>query len=92
MDLAVSTREGMVFVWTTQGRADQTVQWQSQFHDPQNTGNYEMPLVVQTGPVPEVEENLKAELAGCGCARGSGAALAFLPLFGLGWARRRRRS
>ncbi len=92
LDLAVSTREGMVFVWTTLGRADQTVQWQSQFHDPQNTGNYEMPLTVQAGPVPEAEENLKAELAGCGCARGSGAALAFLPLFGLGWARRRRRA
>lgn len=50
LDVAVTTREGNLFVWSTQGRADQTIQWASMRHDPQNTGNYHHPLLSQEGP------------------------------------------
>jgi hypothetical protein len=98
LDIVTSTRQGYVFAWTTDGPADQPVQWRSQFHDARNTGNFETPLVTQAGPPPVDsgeaggdELASKAELQGCGCARGSGAGWLLLPFVGLGAAARRRR-
>ncbi len=52
LDVVVPTREGWLFAWSTQGRADQVIPWASAFHDPQNTGNHETPVLTQEGPPP----------------------------------------
>jgi hypothetical protein len=83
LDVVVSTREGWLFAWGTNGRADQTVQWASLHHDPANTGNYETALMSQEGP---------AEIAR-GCCKSGGEksqGLMLLPLTLIGFTRRRR--
>ena len=86
VDVAVTTREGSLFVWGTKGRADQTVEWASMHHDPQNTGNYHHPLATQAGPVAPEEQ-------GC-CKRkkdkeAKEQAWLLLPLLAImGWRRR----
>ncbi len=92
LDVVVTTREGYVFAWGTRGRADQRVQWQSQFHDARNTGNYHEPLPVQEGPPDDGGDGGADDGAGkdkkCGCASAPGVSWLALPLlFGL---RRRR--
>lgn len=85
LDMAVTTREGWLFVWGTQGRADQTLEWASIHHDAQNTGNYHHPLPAQAGPVlaPEDERS-------CGCNGDKSQAWIVLPILTmLGWRRRR---
>ena len=52
LEVAVTTREGDLFVWDTLGPADGNVQWSSFAHDPRNTGNYGSPLPEQEGPPP----------------------------------------
>ena len=82
LDVVVSTREGWLFAWGTNGRADQSVQWASLHHDPANTGNYETPLPVQAGP-PEIA---------AGCCKGGGSdsqGLMLFPLLFIGLSRRR---
>ena len=86
LDVLVGTREGYLFAWSTQGPADQPVQWQSLHHDAANTGNVGTEIATQEGP----------EL-GCrrGCGRkepgyGGGGGIAFVVLVGLGLMRRRR--
>ncbi len=81
LDVVVSTREGWMFAWGTNGRADQAVQWASLHHDPANTGNYETPLAAQEGP-PEIAT---------GCCKGGGnesQGLMLLPLLLIGLSRR----
>jgi hypothetical protein len=87
LDVVVSTREGYVFAWSTAGRADQAVQWAGQFHDAQNTGNYENPLPTQAGPS---AVGGGAGEGGCCGGKGSEAAWLALPLGLLGLRRRRR--
>ena len=83
LDVAVTTREGWLFVWGTRGRADQQLEWASIHHDAQNTGNYEFALPVQAGPS-EVEER------SCGCNGDKEQAWLLWPLLGiLSWRRRR---
>ena len=84
LDVAVTTREGWLFVWGTEGRADQSIEWASIHHDPQNTGNYHHPLVMQNGPVETAENSSE-----CGCNGDKNQAWFFLPLILLGWKRRR---
>jgi hypothetical protein len=83
LEVVVTTREGWLFAWTTDGRADQDVQWQSIHHDARNTGNLETALLAQAGPPDE------PVTSGC-CARGKagGAAWLLLPIGLLGWRRR----
>ena len=50
LDVVCVTREGYLFAWATQGRADQRIQWKGFHHDPRNTGNYHTPIPVQEGP------------------------------------------
>ncbi|MBM76461.1 MAG: hypothetical protein CMK59_13730 [Proteobacteria bacterium] len=50
LDVAGTTREGWLFVWETQGRADQKIEWASLHHDAQNTGNYQHPIPLLAGP------------------------------------------
>lgn len=91
LDVVVTSREGWVWAWSTDGRADQAVQWQSQFHDARNTGNYEEPLPVQAGPA-DVPGGGGYE-GGCGCGKDKDAGAAGLLLLGplglLGLRRRR---
>jgi hypothetical protein len=96
LDVVVSTREGYLFAWSTRGPADAPVEWASQHHDPQNTGNYEVELPVQEGPPPEDDEvadtdDGKGEPGGCCDSRGPGGRAAWLvvPLSALMLARRR---
>jgi hypothetical protein len=84
LEVVVSTREGHLFAWHTKGPADQDIGWASIHHDPQNTGNYETPLVKQQGPE-RAEEEIPQ---GC-CTGGSKASLLWLMPLGLLWRRRR---
>jgi hypothetical protein len=83
LDIAVTTREGWLFIWSTKGRADQRVEWSGQHHDPQNTSNYHHPLPTQLGPVDVPEE---------GCCRNKDKEHAWLllPLVAFVGFRRRR--
>ncbi len=80
LDIAVTTREGWLFVWGTLGRADQAIEWASIHHDAQNTGNYHHPIPTQAGPVSEEDRR-------CGCANSKEGWL-LLPMLFL-WRRRR---
>jgi len=40
LEVVATTREGWVFAWTTHGKDDGVVQWESFHHDNQNTGDY----------------------------------------------------
>ncbi len=83
LDVAVTTREGWLFVWGTQGRADQKIEWASIHHDAQNTGNYHHPIPTQQGPeVAEPEER------SCGCGGDKNQAWLLLPIVLFGWRRR----
>ena len=90
----LGAREGFVFAWGTRGPADAPVQWASQLHDPQNTGNFEVALPVQAGPpdsADDTDAGGKDEVGGCCDARGPGgrAAWVLAPLAVLALARRR---
>jgi len=94
LDVVVSTREGFVFAWSTDGSADQDVQWASQFHDAQNTGNYHTTLPVQAGPPPTAEDvDAAVGDKDAGCCKGddSDAWLLVFPLGLLGLGRRQRK-
>ena len=85
VEVVVTTREGQIFAWRTQGQADQEIQWASLHHDAANTSNTRTVIPKQLGP---------EEIAtGCGCRDGGDkAALWLSPLLlaGLLGARRRR--
>jgi hypothetical protein len=59
MDLAVTTREGDLLVWKTQGAACQTREWPKYQHDLHNSGNY-----ATDAEPPAVVGGLKAALTG----------------------------
>lgn len=88
LDVVATTREGQVFAWSTDGRADQDVQWAGFRHDAHNTGNFETPLPAQAGPVDDPAPAASAPAA-TGCCRGEGAVVLLLPLLTLGALRRR---
>ncbi len=50
LDVIAVTREGYLFAWSTQTRADTTVEWAMLGHDARRTGNYHTPLPTQVGP------------------------------------------
>ncbi len=83
LEAALTTRQGWIHVWRTQGKADQKGIWPSPRHDPQNTGNVTTPLVAQAGP-PAIDDD---EKAGC-CRKDGQASLLLLPTI---WLARRRR-
>jgi uncharacterized protein (TIGR03382 family) len=83
----VTTREGWLWAWRTDGRADQDIQWASMHHDAANTRNYETPIPRQAGP-PDVDDDDRK--CGCGDNKG-GEAAAGLLLLPLLWLGRRRR-
>ena len=41
-DLVATTREGYLFAWRTQGKAD-AIEWPTYHHDDQRTGHYGTP-------------------------------------------------
>jgi hypothetical protein len=50
LEVVISTREGLLFVWDTEGPTHvggrSSVQWQKSHHNQQNTGNFSSPLLV----------------------------------------------
>lgn len=97
LEIVATTREGWVFAWTTRGKDDGVVQWESFHHDNQNTGDYGKKLsqgtARQPGPhldcrPPAVVPPPSYEPGGCAVAAGDateGAAGRFgLLLGGLG--------
>jgi hypothetical protein len=44
LEVAVSTRNGWLYVWRTGGKSDGMIQWESFHHDNRNTGSFEVPL------------------------------------------------
>ncbi len=52
LDLVASTRNGWLFAWSTAGRVDGRVDWESFSHDNRNTGNLETPLDQGTRELP----------------------------------------
>ena len=81
-DLIAATREGQLFAWRTEGRADGVVEWAMFGHDPARTGNYHTPLAAQPGPVEEDVGACSLTRSGAGTLVGLRAAslwaLAFL--------------
>ena len=86
VDVVISTREGWLFAWSTEGHADQKIEWASLFHDAQNTGNYHTALPTQEGPLDE--EDVPKE-SGCCKDKSSDSAWLILPLLFLGYRRRK---
>jgi hypothetical protein len=86
-DLVAATREGQLFAWRTEGRADGALDWGMFGHDPARTGNYHTPLQAQAGP--------ESEEADCLAALSGGGGLGLAPVFSLfalfGLRRRHRR-
>ena len=80
-DVLMTTREGYLFAWRTDGPADGPVSWPQWGHDSMHTGNFHTPLPVQAGPAPVVEPEPSS------CAAG---AAGLLPLLLVGGWRRRR--
>lgn len=83
LDVVISVRNGFVFAFRTDGRADQAVGWAMNHHDAHNSGFYGTPLLQQAGPV-EVETQPE-----CGCQSGGSSGWLWLGL-PLLWLRRRR--
>ncbi len=50
LEVAVTTRDGRLYMYNTTGPANGNVQWSSQRHDPKNTGNFHTALPRQAGP------------------------------------------
>lgn len=82
LDVVLGTREGHLFVWTTEGRADAPVGWSGTRHDPANTGNASTPMMAQAGP----KEGC------CGTAPNQMTWLLLWPIGLLPWLRRRHRA
>lgn len=74
LDVVAATREGLVFAWRTDGRADGVVDWATFQHDAARTGNSRTPLPSQAGP-PPVEPP-----TGGSCDGGAAFLLLLLPL------------
>lgn len=91
LDVVTASREGQVFAWSTDGRADQAVQWSGARHDPQNTGNHTHPLPTQAGPGVDPAVMLPPEAAGCCTGDRAGGLVLGLPLL-VAVGRRRRTS
>ena len=89
LDLVAPTREGWLFAWRTEGRADGAIEWPQFRHDARRTGNYTTALPAQAGP-PDPVTSPPGEDDGCATiAPGpSGGWLALALLVGL--LRRRR--
>lgn len=60
-DVTVSTRDGWLFAWKTEGKVGSIFEWNGFGHDPMKTGNYEndpTPFATwDTGPVAEPDAN-----------------------------------
>lgn len=65
-DVTVSTRDGWLFAWRTEGKVTSIFEWNGFGHDPMKTGNYELDPVpfrpweggtVEPGPEPSPEES-----------------------------------
>ena len=84
--------------WGTDGPADQRVAWQSLHHNAANTGNHEVPIPTQLGPVLVEEADREGWLfgwgtgSGCCSERGEASGAWLLAPMSLGLLRRRRRS
>ncbi len=90
LDVVTASREGQVFAWSTDGRADQTVQWSGARHDPQNTGNHSHPLPVQAGPESVPAVPFPGVEQGCCTGDRAGGGVLALPLVLLGFRWRRQ--
>ena len=89
LDVVVSTREGWLHAWSTNGHADQQIEWASVHHDPGNTGDHSLPIPTQRGPV---GKHTGPTPDGCGCASGARGGLQWLGwIVGLALIRRRTR-
>jgi hypothetical protein len=78
-EMVFATREGYLFAWRTDGRADGVGEWLMMGHDPQRTGNYHVPVPKQAGPPPEDSE-AGCEVTGGVVDRGSVLLLLLLAL------------
>ena len=86
-DMVFASREGYVFAWRSDGRADDSGEWLMMGHDAQRTGNYHLPVPGQDGPPPEEPEQSCAVVGASGAGSGAYLLLCALPAF-----LRRRRS
>jgi len=86
-DMVFASREGYLFAWRSDGRADDSGEWLMMGHDAQRTGNYHLAVPAQQGPsLDETEQSC----AVVGASRvGSGV---FLLLCALPALLRRRRT
>ncbi len=62
LEVAITTREGWLYVWGTEGTTDGVIQWESFHHDNRNTGNLHTPL--EQGKMLGAEKPLELDAEG----------------------------
>jgi hypothetical protein len=78
-DMVFASREGYVFAWRSDGRADDSGEWLMMGHDAQRTGNYGFAVPGQEGPPPEDAEQSCAVVGSNGGRGGVCLLLCVLP-------------
>ena len=66
LDVVISTREGWIHAWSTEGHADQTIEWASLHHDPAKPGGSRCRLPRTGGSSGRPRRNPRRK--GCNCA------------------------
>ena len=87
LDMVAVTREGWLWAWSTGGKADQKLWWDSYHHDAMNTGNTLTPLPQHKRPAVDLTPR-GPPAKGCGCSSTEG--LGALGLLALSTLRRRK--
>jgi hypothetical protein len=92
-DLVLGTREGYLFAWRTESRADQPADWLMFKHDAARSGNLHVAVPLQAGPEEEEGDEGGTD-CGVGRSASSGGATAgfVAALAGAGLVSRRRRA
>jgi hypothetical protein len=78
LEVVVGTRNGWLYAWRTEGKADGVVQWESFHHDNHNSGNYAVKLdqgvPFKAGVVLDCDASTQGNAGAAGSSGAAGAA------------------